>query len=69
VKYTLSEETHTWTSDAPGGADFSFDDYRKLIRQGDVSSPLGGDGLYVRIFVQLPLNSGSRPDVSISDCR
>jgi hypothetical protein len=62
VQYTSTEENHFWIF-GPDSEEIAFYDYQKLNRSGEVSSPLGGDDFFFRIFVSFPVKAGV-PDMN-----
>ena len=68
AKYTFDERQHFFTSDGHGDTVFSLYDYRRAMRQGDISTPLGGDDFYVKIFFEIP-PGGRPPEMTFAGCR
>jgi hypothetical protein len=62
VQYTSTDEMHTWIF-GPDSETITFYDYLKLNRSGEVSSPLGGDDFFFRIFASFPTKAGV-PDMN-----
>jgi hypothetical protein len=68
ANYTFDESLHIFNGDGPDATVFYFYDYRRATRQGDISSPLGGDDFFLQIFFEVPAG-GRPPEMTFAGCR
>jgi hypothetical protein len=68
AQYTFDDTLHTFLGDGPDATVFYFYDYRRAIRQGDVSTALGGDDFFIKIFFEVP-PGGRPPEMTFAGCR